>query len=323
MMKKLFLLLLLATFLFGMEPYPNKPVTIIVGFGEGGSADRMTRVMAPLLSKALGVDVDVKNIEGEGTKKAVESFLKVPQDGYTLFASTFVPYMPNTIINGKAKYTVGDFEFINLQWFDYDFIAVHQDSPLTSLFELLERIKTSKEPLHVALMRHSNAQVILTLLLDMMKIDHDKVRYHFFESGKNAREALVYKNVDALIISAQGSEFYREKIKPLVVLKNKRAKEWDAPTMDEVLAQKKMTFPLFKGSIRGFAVSKDFKRNYPDRYKTLVQTFKRVLAQRSVQRELKRNQMGYSWIGPEKSGDLLQEVVDDFISYEYLFDKEK
>lgn len=322
-MKKFLIVVIFALSAFGFEAYPSKPMTIIVGFGEGGSADRMTRVMEPFLSEALGIKIQIKNIAGEGTKKAAEYFLTQPQDGYTLFASTFSPYMPNTIINGKANYKVQDFEFINLQWFDYDFIAVHQDSNIKTLMELLEVIKTEPLPQNVAVMRHSNAHVILTLLLDLFHIDQNKVRYSFFESGKSARESLAHKKVDALIISAQGSEFYRKEIKPLVLIKEKRVSTWDAPTIHEVLAKQNIPFPTLKGSIRGFAVSKKFKRDHPKRYEVLVQTFKNVLAQKKVQRELKRNKIGYSWIGPEQSNDLLQEVVDTFISYEYLFDPQK
>ena len=322
-MKKLLIAMMVTLSAFGFDAYPSKPLTIIVGFGEGGSADRMTRVMVPFLKETFGVDVRVQNIEGEGTKKAAEYVLNQPHDGYTLFASTFSPYMPNTIIAGNASYKVQDFEFINLQWFDYDFIALHQDSPIKTLLEFLDAIKNNSLPHTVAVMRHSNAHVILTLLLDMFHIDQTKVRYMFFESGKSARESLAHKKVDALIISAQGSEFYRKEIKPLVLIKEKRVSTWDAPTLHEVLAQHNMPFPAFKGSIRGFAVSKKFMRDYPERYAVLVQAFKNVLAQKKVQRELKRNKIGYSWIGPEKSNDLLQNVVDTFISYEYLFQPRK
>ena len=58
----------------GLEPvavsvgdFPLRPVTIIVAFGVGGSADRMTRSMSPFLANMLGQPVQLINKRGAGT----------------------------------------------------------------------------------------------------------------------------------------------------------------------------------------------------------------------------------------------------------------
>lgn len=314
---------LLLTTTLRANDFPHKSIELIVGFGEGGSTDRMTRIMQPYLAEVLDQKIEVTNIRGKGTQYSIEYFLKKEQDGYAILSSTFSPYIPNSIISGKANYKIEDFDFINLQWFDYDLIAVHQESKIDTLLSLLNTIKTSQTPLKVALIYRSAGHLNLNLLLEKFGIDRQKLMYVFFEGGQKARDALVNKKVDFLIISAQGSETIREHINPLAVVKETRAKKWDAPTLNEAIATSGISLPILRGSMRGFAVSKVFKQNYPERYDYLVKALKTTLAQKRVQRALKLNHMGYAWLGPEHSNALMKEAFETFKAYDYLFDAQK
>lgn len=303
--------------------FPTKPIELIVGFGEGGSTDRMTRIMQPFLAQMLNQPIKVTNIRGKGTQLSIEYFLEQPQDGYAILSSTFAPYMPNSIISGKANYKIEDFDFINLQWFDYDLIAVHETSKIDTLLTLLQTIQKSQTPLKVAVINRSAGHLNLNLLLEKFNIKRDKLRYVFFENGQKARDSLVSKKVDFLIISAQGSEIIREHLKPLAVVKETRAKKWDAPTLNEAIASTGISLPILRGSMRGFAVSKVFKEKYPERYAYLVEALEKTLAQKRVQRALKIENIGYSWLGPEHSNALMKESFEIFKSYDYLFDTQK
>jgi len=314
-------LLLMST--LSANDFPTKPIELIVGFGKGGSTDRMTRIMQPFLAQIMNQKVNVTNIQGKGTQLSVEYFLKQPQNGYAMLSSTFAPYMPNSIINGKATYKIEDFDFINLQWFDYDLIAVHKTSKIDTLLALLDAIQNSKTPLKVAVIYRSAGHLNLNLLLEKFHIKKQKLDYVFFESGQKARNSLVNKKVDFLIISAQGSEVIRKDIRPLVVIKETRAKKWDAPTLNEAIASTGISLPILRGSMRGFAVSKVFKEKYPKRYAYLVAALKKTLAQKRVQRALKIENIGYSWLGPEHSNALMKEAFETFKAYNYLFDTQK
>lgn len=302
------------------KEFPTKPIELIVGFGVGGSTDRMTRIMQPFLAQVMAQKIDVTNIRGKGTQLSIEYFLKKPQDGYAILSSTFAPYMPNSIISGKANYNIEDFAFINLQWFDYDLIAVHETSKVDTLLALLDTIQKSQTPLRVALIYRSAGHLNLNLLLEKFNIKKQKLHYVFFENGQKARDSLVNKKVDFLIISAQGSEVIRDHLKPLAIIKETRAKKWDAPTLNEAIASTGISLPILRGSMRGFAVSKAFKEKYPERYAYLVDTLKKTLAQKRVQRALKIENIGYSWLGPEHSNALMRESFETFKAYDYLFD---
>ena len=66
------------------QPYPARPVRIIVGFAPGGGNDFIARFMAQRLSTSLGQQFVVENKPGAGGSIGVEAGLKAPPDGYTL-----------------------------------------------------------------------------------------------------------------------------------------------------------------------------------------------------------------------------------------------
>src|SRR5690349_13404579 len=66
------------------QPYPAKPIKIIVGFAAGGASDVTARVLAPKLTALLGQPVIIENRLGSGGAIATEFVAKSPPDGYTL-----------------------------------------------------------------------------------------------------------------------------------------------------------------------------------------------------------------------------------------------
>jgi len=157
------------------EKFPKRPITLVVGFGVGGSADRMTRSTSSFLSDALGVPVKVVNKKGAGTMLGAKYVLRQPADGYTVFASTFAPYMTNTIISGGANYQISDFAFINGQWFDFDLIALHKDSPYNSLAEVLDVIKNNPKKISCSVVQGSSGHLMIRLLLSKHNIPFENL----------------------------------------------------------------------------------------------------------------------------------------------------
>ena len=88
-MKRLaaFVFLLVATAAIA-QPYPSRPVKLIVPFPPGGNTDIVGRLVAQKLSDAFGQQVYVENRGGAGGTIGAEAAAKSPADGYTLFFST-------------------------------------------------------------------------------------------------------------------------------------------------------------------------------------------------------------------------------------------
>ena len=301
--------------------YPEKPVTLVVGFGIGGSADRMTRSISSFLSDQLGQPVRVVNKKGAGTLLAANYVLKAPADGYTVFASTFAPYMSNTIIHGGAKYKISDFAFINAQWFDFDLIATNKDKPYQSLVELLTAIKENPGKISAAVVQGSAGHLMVNLLLKNNNIPAKNLNLVTYNSGGKARAAVAGGQVDFIAISAKGCEGIREFLNPLAVVLDEPDNKWKAPTVNEALKPLHTTVPVLPGSIRGFAVSAKVKEKYPERFNRLVAAFKAMVEDKDVKKFLKRSDIGYDWIGPGKTQKLMDENFEIFSQYKGLMVK--
>ena len=66
------------------QPYPTKPIRLVVGYPPGGSGDFTTRLIADELGKELGTTVIVENKPGAGGSIASEFVARAAPDGYTL-----------------------------------------------------------------------------------------------------------------------------------------------------------------------------------------------------------------------------------------------
>src|SRR5690606_40958302 len=73
---------------YAAAPYPNKPITFIVGYPPGGASDVIARLIAGHMQKALKQPVIVKNQPGVNGNIASEEVAKAPADGYTLLLGT-------------------------------------------------------------------------------------------------------------------------------------------------------------------------------------------------------------------------------------------
>src|SRR5689334_15825171 len=77
-------LLALGTSIAFAQPYPSKPVRLIIPFPPGGSNDLVARAVATQLSERLGQSVVVDNRGGGGGTIGINAAAKSPADGYTL-----------------------------------------------------------------------------------------------------------------------------------------------------------------------------------------------------------------------------------------------
>jgi len=66
------------------QPYPNKPVTMVVPQATGGTNDIVARLIAPALGEAIGTSIVVENRPGAGGNIGTQSVARSAKDGYTL-----------------------------------------------------------------------------------------------------------------------------------------------------------------------------------------------------------------------------------------------
>src|SRR3954454_22263165 len=88
------------------QPYPSRPIRIIVGYAAGNAPDIIARLLGPRLSARLGQPVIIENKPGAGTNIATEAVVRSPPDGHTLLMVS----PPNAI--NATLYDKLSFEFI-------------------------------------------------------------------------------------------------------------------------------------------------------------------------------------------------------------------
>lgn len=89
--------------------YPNKPVTIVVGYPAGGSTDLVGRLVANEIEKHLGQTVIVENLGGAGGAIGAQKVASAKPDGYTLLVGANNEIAIANQINKSIKYKITDF----------------------------------------------------------------------------------------------------------------------------------------------------------------------------------------------------------------------
>ena len=126
------------------QPYPNKPVRMIIPFGAGGATDVVIRIVANRLPDALGQQVVIDNRTGAGSMIGTDIAAKSNPDGYTVLAAgspfSIVPNLYKKVPYDAQK----DFTPIMQIGSQPYGLTVHPTLPVKSVSELIALAK--KEP---------------------------------------------------------------------------------------------------------------------------------------------------------------------------------
>lgn len=126
---------------FAQQPFPSKPIRIIVPFSAGGGGDAMARKIGVRLGERTGVSVVVENRAGASGNIGAELVVRSAPDGYTLLSTSSTYGIQAGI--GKAPFDpVGDVTPIIAVARAHPLIIVNPNSPFRSLRDLIESAKS-------------------------------------------------------------------------------------------------------------------------------------------------------------------------------------
>jgi tripartite-type tricarboxylate transporter receptor subunit TctC len=122
--------------------YPDRPITMVVGFSPGGSTDQTARLLATFLQKELGgnTSVLVENRPGAGGENGFRALAEAKPDGYTIgFVNT--PHVLTLPIERKTRFNWQSYDLLGNVVDDPANFSVPNDSDIKSLADLVAYAK--------------------------------------------------------------------------------------------------------------------------------------------------------------------------------------
>jgi len=132
------------------QPYPSKPVRMVVPFAPGGNTDIIARIVAPSMSKALGQQIVIDNRGGAGSVIGTEIAAKSPPDGYTLLMVSAAHVINPAMVKKLPYDTVRSFAAISMVADVPSAIVVHPSLPARTVKELVALARANPGKLNYA-----------------------------------------------------------------------------------------------------------------------------------------------------------------------------
>ena len=204
------------------QPFPSKPITLIVPFAPGGNLDVVARTLAPAMERALGQTVVVDNKAGAGGALGAALVARAPADGHTLLVST-----PNALVvlpqMTKTSYKLDNFQPVGLAATTALVIVVKgSDARFKDIAALLDYIRANpgKSSMGHAGLGTTN-HVALMQMEDAARLKLNIIPY---KGGAPALVDLIGGQVDAVLdqLSSSAPHIQSGALRALAVLSRER-----------------------------------------------------------------------------------------------------
>jgi tripartite-type tricarboxylate transporter receptor subunit TctC len=130
------------------QPWPSKPIHIVVPFAPGGPADLLPRLIGPKLTEAWGQPVIIDNKPGAGGNIGMDAVAKAAPDGYTLVIGPNGNLVVNPHLYPNLPYDVfRDFAPVTLIASVSNVLVVNPDVPAKSVNDLIALAKAKPKSL--------------------------------------------------------------------------------------------------------------------------------------------------------------------------------
>jgi tripartite-type tricarboxylate transporter receptor subunit TctC len=143
------------------EPYPNRPVKVMVGYGPGGTGDLTVRLVAQKLVEKTGQPFVIENRPSAGGIVASQIVQQATPDGYTLnFIAAGNFAMTPSLFKSLPFDPVKDFEMVSLIGTFGFALAVDSASSITDTRGLIEQAKTNPGKVFIGTISVGSAQYL-------------------------------------------------------------------------------------------------------------------------------------------------------------------
>ncbi len=216
--------------------YPERPITLVVPYAPGGSADALARVLAVRVGMKLGTSVIVDNRPGASGTIGASFAAKAAPDGYTVLYDA-TPYSINPHLFARMPYAANALQPLALVALAPNIVIVRAESPLKSIKDLADKAKAEPGKINFASGGSGTVQRLAAeLLRQRLGLDMVHVGY---KSGGPAITDVMGGQVDFMFstIAASYPLVSSGKLRALAVSSPQRSPRLpEVPTIAETVA---------------------------------------------------------------------------------------
>lgn len=214
--------------------FPSKPLTMVVPYTPGGSADQLARAAAQLMSQELGQSIVIENRPGANTQIAASSVARAAADGYTMLVASSASMVLNPMLYSSLTYDVKQLETLAIIAQIPLVAVVNPNVPVRTLAELVAHDKAHPNQLNYASVGQGNP---IHLAMEMLKMRSGMTAEHIPYNGSSpALTALMANDVQVMmdVVSTSLPLIKGDKLIPLAVSSSERLSALpDIPTVAE------------------------------------------------------------------------------------------
>jgi tripartite-type tricarboxylate transporter receptor subunit TctC len=220
-----FLLLMLAAPLVALaQPYPAKPIRLVVPYPPGGGLDLFARPLAQKVTEILGQAVVVENKPGATGVVGAAYVAQQPADGYTLLLAAASQYLQPFVSKNVPFDNARDFTPIISAVNYHNVVVVNAEMPIRSVKELVDHAKANPGKLAYVTAGQNTSQHLAVLLLSHMT--GAELLHVSYKGGSPALNDLIGGRVHmgVLVQSTVMPHIKSGKLRPIAVVEAERAK---------------------------------------------------------------------------------------------------
>ena len=244
--------LILAFYAFGLidstllaQPYPNRPIQLIIPMGPGTGTDIHGRILVEELKKILKTEMVVVNKPGASQTTGTDAVVKSKKDGYTLLYAGGAAIIARAIEPETVPYDpIRDLEPLGLHAFFPVVIAVPENAPWKSFNEFLDDAKKNPGKTRISspgIQTHSSFNLVIIETLSGAKFTQVP-----FKEGMAAITNMLGGNVEATCISMSMVIPFTNSGKARILLTSKKMVEFpNIPTLTELGFKQELPSPWF------------------------------------------------------------------------------
>ena len=232
------------------QPYPTKPVKLLVGFAAGGPTDVIARILAQDMSTTLGQTVLVENKTGANAMIATQEVKRAAPDGYTLLMTTLSHNVNAILLADKQPYDpLQDFTPVSLVCLLPLVMVTKADAPFNSVQDLVTAAKAKPGDISYASAGNGGSAHLAAALVEALS--KTKMTHVPFRGNAPALTEVMAGRVSFMFYPMVGiaEHVSQKRLKALAVSTEKRHPDYPgAPTMAE------SGFPGFEEYTQGLGV---------------------------------------------------------------------